>query len=1198
MHPARILSLLVLSLGLSGAGLAATLPPGFEETVVVSGIGGVDLDWAPDGDLFLATRDRQVLIFRSGSLIPVGTIPGSSAGEHSINGIAVDPDYATNRFLWVYYTSPAPPRNRLSRFTISGDSLSQEVVVLETPVLLNTLHTGGCLRFAEDETLFLGTGDDNQGSTTAQNPFDLRGKVLRIDRNGAAPPGNPFLGTGTADPRVWALGFRNPYRCNLQPGPENLFLGDVGGAAWEEIDNVIPGGNFGWAMVEGEKPPARPGVVYPMYAYPHAVGTESYAVIGGDHAPAGFAPGMEGDYFFGEFGQDKLYRMRLDASNQPLTVEEWATDVPGPVAMRFGPDGALWVLTWKSSQLRRIHNVGGTNRQPIVVASVSPDNGVAPLPVILNGSASFDPDGDALTHLWEFGDGGTSTEPTALHTYAAGVYNARLTLDDGHGGTAVSPPLRIVSGNRRPTASITAPVAGTHFSAGQSVSFSGVASDPEEGAVPCSRFSWSVLFHHLTHAHPFLGPLQGICSGAFVTATSGETSPDVFYEILLQVKDTGSPLGAPGQLTGNAAVQIAPNLSSFRLETAPLGDLALELDTQPVTPPVVENGVIGLVRTIGAPEPQPRVDGHTYRWLSWSDAGARVHDISTPSTTTTFTATFGCDVLAPVSGLVVTPQGNKVQLSWSPVSDACVASGPVKYRVYAGSQALPTTTPCSFPAAPPYHVVGSTGSESLQYTPTAGESFFAVVAVGTDGFDGPVHCSDRDLDGTVDGSDNCAGVPNPGQADSDGDGRGNVCDNCPTVANASQLDADQDGIGNACDPCPTDATNDTDGDGVCGAVDLCPTVFDPAQLDGDGDGVGNACDVCPSVADPGQPDADDDGAGDACDPCTDTDGDGFGDPGAPNVGCAQDNCPQTANAAQTDTDDDGQGDPCDPCTDSDGDGVGDPVSVVGCGLDNCPLVANPVQEDGDQDGVGNACDLCALDPDNDLDGDAVCGNVDDCPSVSDPSQINSDGDGFGDACDNCPNLAGASQSDADHDGLGDLCDLCRFIFDPLQSDVDADGRGDPCDNCPSVSNPAQDNRDGDLDGDACDNCPDDYSSGQPDLDDDGLGDRCDLSDGLIELLLEGQSAVQWQDELGFSSWNLYRGSLTILRATGVYTQVPGSDPLAGRQCHLLSSSATDTVVPQPGRVAFFLVTGVSGTGESSLGTDSSGATRPNTNPCP
>jgi uncharacterized delta-60 repeat protein len=176
--------------------------------------------------------------------------------------------------------------------------------------------------------------------------------------------------------------------------------------------------------------------------------------------------------------------------------------------------------------------------------------------------------------------------------------------------------------------------------------------------------------------------------------------------------------------------------------------------------------------------------------------------------------------------------------------------------------------------------------------------------------------------------DNCPSVYNPGQEDSESDGVGNACDNCPSVSNPGQEDADGDGVGNVCDTC-----TDTDGDGygnpgypanTC-TLDNCPSVSNPGQEDTDSDGLGNVCDNCPSVSNPGQEDTDSDGLGNVCD-----------------------NCPSVSNPGQEDADNDGVGNVCDTCTDTDGDGFGNPgYPANSCPTDNCPSVSNPGQEDSD-----------------------------------------------------------------------------------------------------------------------------------------------------------------------------------------------------------------------------------------------------------
>jgi len=230
------------------------------------------------------------------------------------------------------------------------------------------------------------------------------------------------------------------------------------------------------------------------------------------------------------------------------------------------------------------------------------------------------------------------------------------------------------------------------------------------------------------------------------------------------------------------------------------------------------------------------------------------------------------------------------------------------------------------------------------------------------------------------------------------------------VDSAGCDDPDGDNICNCDDNCPADANNDQadgDGDGVGDVCDLCPGFDD--NLDTDGDTFPDGCDNCPTVANASQEDADGDGIGDICDECTDTDGDGFGDPGYPANTCILDNCPNTPNPGQADGDGDGIGDIC----------------------DNCPAVYNVTQADYDGDAQGDACDECT-----DIDGDTF-GNPgfpantcaeDNCPFIFNLDQADSNSDGIGDACDD---ICCVDPGDANDDGtvnVGDAVYLIGYIF--------------------------------------------------------------------------------------------------------------------------------------------------------------------------
>ena len=616
---------------------AATVPSGFAETQVATGLASpTAMTFAPDGRLFVAEQAGRLRVIKNGSLLatPFLTVTVDSAGERGLLGVAFDPAFATNNFVYVYYTATTPNiHNRVSRFTASGDVAlagSEQVILDLDPLSGAPNHHGGAIHFGPDGKLYIAVGDNANGSNS-QTLGNLLGKMLRINSDGTIPSDNPFFTSATGQNRaIWALGLRNPFTFTFRRGSSRMFINDVGQNAWEEINDGIAGSNYGWPATEGST--TNPSYRSPLYSYGHgSSATTGCAITGGafyDAPTAQFPAEYAGDYFFADYCSGWI--RRYDPASGAVTG--FATGAASPVDLAVATDGSLYYLTRGSGG--SVFRVTYTASQAPTITTHPANQTVgvgqpATFTVAASGTAP-------LSYQWQRNGvdiaGATSSSYTlaSAQTADSGArFRARVT--NAAGSATSNEATLTVTANQAPTATITAPAAGTLYQGGSTIAYAGTGTDPEDGTLGGARFTWRVDFHHADHVHPFIQPTTGSTSGSFTVPTTGHTEANVWYRITLTVTDAGG-------LTSSTFRDVSPRTVQVTLATSPPG-LELRLDGQPVTTPTSFTGVVGIERTLEAPSPQTLGAG-TWVYESWSNGGAQSQTISTPAANTTYTATY------------------------------------------------------------------------------------------------------------------------------------------------------------------------------------------------------------------------------------------------------------------------------------------------------------------------------------------------------------------------------------------------------------------------------------------------------------------------------------------------------------------------------------------------------------------------------
>jgi glucose/arabinose dehydrogenase len=659
---------------------ASTLPTDFTESLAMTANSlsrPTSFAITPDGRLFITLQGDvdggDVLVYENGALLgtPLITVPTNSQNEHGLLGIEIDPDFETNGYIYLYFTTVSPGSvHRISRFTVTGNtaSLASEVVLLETdPIGTATWHHGGEMQFGTDGMLYIGFGDNlnngqpgNPGATGSphysQQLTSLFGKIARIDpRDGPdvgtdpdvlIPPDNPFYNTASGKYRaIWAMGLRHPYKISTRPTDGKMLVTEVGNTSWEEINELAAGRNFGWPTTEGDFNPALPannGFTQPAFFYAHGgTNTTGCAITAG----AFYNPDVRmfpisyvGKFFFADYCNRwmRTYNPDNDTASGFATLTD-----PNVIAIEFSDvDGSMYYLVrtrvgaTADNDTGHIYRMVYTGPQPPEF-TVHPQDQTISLTqtATFSCSASGNPQ---PTYQWQRNnvnipgatDDSYTTPPVTLgeddDEFRCVATNTAASINSNVATLTVLD-------NMPPAPVINKPTAITLFQGGQTISFKGTATDPEDGTLPKSAFSWSVAFHHLDHVHPFMSPTPNIKKGKFTIPRDSHGSIDIYYRVYLTVTDS---TGA----STTTFVDIQPRLTTLTVETNPDG-VPFQVDSNNHTTSTTWQEVVGMEHALTAPLVHA-IDGAIYVFKNWSDGGSAAHTITAPTANTTYTANY------------------------------------------------------------------------------------------------------------------------------------------------------------------------------------------------------------------------------------------------------------------------------------------------------------------------------------------------------------------------------------------------------------------------------------------------------------------------------------------------------------------------------------------------------------------------------
>jgi glucose/arabinose dehydrogenase len=306
----------------------------------------LDLEAPGDGSnrLFVVEQQGVIYVFDNSPDVSLKKVfldiqagVNSVGSEEGLLGLAFRPDYAESGYFYVDYTASDPRRSVISRFRVSAsnpdsaDPASEQVLLEVAQPYAN--HNGGRLMFGPDGYLWISLGDGGSGGDpqgNGQDPTTLLGSILRIDPyttqaglNYAIPPDNPFVGNPDGyREEIYAYGLRNPWRFSLDPATGQIWAGDVGQGAYEEVDIIESGRNYGWNVMEGfhcytGSTCDTTGLTLPLWEYGHN-DSSGYCITGGFVYRGDSLPGLYGQYIYGDYVSGRIWSLDYDGMAPPV----------------------------------------------------------------------------------------------------------------------------------------------------------------------------------------------------------------------------------------------------------------------------------------------------------------------------------------------------------------------------------------------------------------------------------------------------------------------------------------------------------------------------------------------------------------------------------------------------------------------------------------------------------------------------------------------------------------------------------------------------------------------------------------------------------------------------------------------------------------------------------------------------------------